>query len=45
MNLIPKAKWFSFTYVLIDHGRALCKAKKPLCRDCPVNELCPASLV
>jgi endonuclease-3 len=45
MKLIPKAKWFSFTYVLIDHGRALCKAKKPNCEDCPVSFLCPASLV
>jgi endonuclease-3 len=45
MNLIPKMKWFSFTYVLIDHGRALCKAKKPNCEECPVNDLCPASAV
>jgi endonuclease-3 len=45
MKLLPKSKWFSFTYVLIDHGRALCKAKKPLCAECPVNDLCPASLV
>jgi endonuclease-3 len=45
MALLPKPKWFSFTYVLIDHGRALCKARKPLCEDCPVNDLCPASLV
>jgi endonuclease-3 len=44
MALLPKPKWFSFTYVLIDHGRALCKARKPLCEDCPVNDLCPASL-
>jgi endonuclease-3 len=43
MRLIPKDRWFDFTYVLIDHGRALCTAKKPNCPECPVEPLCPAS--
>lgn len=45
MHLIPRERWFNFTYVLIDHGRALCIARRPLCEQCPVNYLCPASLV
>jgi endonuclease-3 len=45
MHLIPRERWFTFTYVLIDHGRALCIARRPLCEQCPVNYLCPASLV
>ena len=45
MRLIPKKRWFDFSYVLIDHGRAICQAKKPKCGECPVNELCPSSLV
>jgi endonuclease-3 len=45
MRLIPKERWFDFTYVLIDHGRAICVARKPKCAECPVNDLCPASLV
>ena len=45
MRLIPRERWFPFTYVLIDHGRALCVARRPLCEACPVNHLCPASLV
>jgi endonuclease-3 len=45
MKLIPRERWFDFTYVLIDHGRTLCKAKTPLCAECPVNDLCPSSLV
>jgi endonuclease-3 len=45
MRLIPKERWFDFTYVLIDHGRALCVARRPRCEACPVNHLCPASLV
>jgi endonuclease-3 len=45
MRLIPRERWFGFTYVLIDHGRAICIARKPRCEACPVNDLCPASLV
>jgi endonuclease-3 len=43
MRLIPRDRWFPFTYVLIDHGRALCTAKKPRCTECPIEPLCPAS--
>jgi endonuclease III len=43
MRLLPEEKWFPFTYVLIDHGRAICVARKPRCTICPVEELCPAS--
>jgi endonuclease III len=45
MTIIPREDWFGFTYVLIDHGRAICKAPTPRCEDCPVNDLCPSSLV
>jgi endonuclease III len=43
MRLIPRERWFDFTYVLIDHGRAICQAKRPRCVECPVEPLCPAS--
>ncbi len=45
MLRIPRKRWFDFTYVLIDHGRAICVARKPRCESCPVSPLCPASLV
>jgi endonuclease-3 len=45
MRLVPKEKWFHFTYVLIDHGRAVCFARRPRCEDCVVAHLCPSSLV
>ena len=45
MRIIPRKDRFSFTYVLIDHGRAVCKAPTPRCEVCPVNELCPSSRV
>ena len=43
MRLVPSRKWFGFSYVLIDHGRAICQAKKPRCAECPVEDLCPSS--
>ena len=43
MERIPRDGWFDFTYVLIDHGRAICTAKRPKCPVCPVEDLCPAS--
>jgi endonuclease III len=45
MRLIPKRQWFPFTYVLIEHGRAVCVARTPRCAECPVSDLCPSSLV
>ncbi len=45
MANIPRAEWFDFSYVIIDHGRAICQARKPACEDCPVRDLCPSSLV
>jgi endonuclease-3 len=45
MRVIPRKRWFDFTYVLIDHGRAVCAARVPRCEDCPVSDLCPSSLV
>lgn len=45
MRLLPKDRWYSFSYVLIDHGRAICKAPTPRCEVCPVSHLCPSSLV
>jgi endonuclease-3 len=45
MRLVPRKAWFPFTYVLIDHGRALCIARLPRCERCPVSALCPSSRV
>ncbi len=43
LRLIPRRRWFGFGYVLIDHGRAICQAKKPACAACPIEDLCPSS--
>lgn len=43
MALIPKKDWFRLTYLLIDHGRAVCRAQNPNCAGCAVATLCPSS--
>jgi endonuclease-3 len=41
MKLLPKRHWTKFSHYLILHGRAICKAQKPLCDQCVLNSLCP----
>ncbi|UCC93133.1 MAG: endonuclease III [Thermoplasmata archaeon] len=41
MKLLPREMWFKGSYILIDHGRSVCKARNPGCDRCPVNDLCP----
>lgn len=43
MSLIPKKDWFKTTYLLIDHGRAICTAKDPRCDLCPLKDICPSA--
>lgn len=43
MGLFPKKDWFKTTYLLIDHGRAICTAKDPRCDLCPIAKLCPSA--
>lgn len=33
----------AFTHRVIDHGRAVCVARKPRCGVCPVADLCPSA--
>ena len=40
-RIIPKEKWGQAHHWLIWHGRRLCKARNPLCRDCELKDLCP----
>jgi endonuclease-3 len=43
MELTPRRQWPQVPYLLIEHGRNVCVAKKPLCDRCPVEPLCPSS--
>ena len=39
--LIPETNWIDFSHLLIAHGRAVCKARTPLCAQCFLLDLCP----
>ena len=45
VELVPKRDWIIFAHLLIFHGRRICKARRPLCEECVVEELCPASIL
>jgi endonuclease-3 len=45
MGLIPRKKWLQVTYLLIEHGRKVCKAPVPRCEECVLSDICPGSRV
>ena len=45
MQLVPREDWTWFSHTLIQHGRAVCIARRPRCADCVLNRLCPSSQV
>lgn len=40
MKIVPRKEWIDFNYILVDHGRKICNARKPLCAECVINTLC-----
>lgn len=40
MKVIPHEKWIAFSHQVIHHGRQVCVAIKPKCRDCNLETLC-----
>ncbi|MFN7181410.1 MAG: endonuclease III [Planctomycetota bacterium] len=41
MKIVPKDKWIQLSFAMINHGRQICNAKKPLCTKCFLNNVCP----
>lgn len=42
MNIIDEKEWILYSHLLIDHGRAVCKSRKPDCANCFLSKHCPA---
>ena len=40
MKFVLKKNWFEYSHYLILHGRDKCKARKPQCEMCEINEYC-----
>lgn len=43
--IVPKKDWVIFPHLMIAHGRKICKARGPLCDQCPVEKQCPSSFL
>lgn len=43
MGLFPRPAWFQLTYLLIEHGRAVCDARRPQCPLCLLRDICPSA--
>lgn len=41
MALFPQSDWLDLSHLLIYHGRAICQARRPLCEQCMLVQLCP----
>ncbi len=39
-EIVPPKDYFAFHIQLIQHGRAVCKARKPRCEACPLTHVC-----
>jgi endonuclease-3 len=40
MKVLPEDRWIGFSHQIIHHGRKVCDARKPRCKDCNLEHLC-----
>jgi endonuclease III len=45
LQVVPEGERTLFSHLLIFHGRRVCKARKPDCPNCVLNDICPSSTV
>lgn len=44
IKIVPEKDWIQFSHWLIVHGRQVCKARKPQCEVCFLQEICPKKI-
>jgi endonuclease-3 len=44
-RVVPRPDWARLPHLLIWHGRRICDARRPLCEECVIEDLCPASRI
>jgi endonuclease-3 len=45
IDTFEKKIWMKLSYLINDHGTAVCVDRKPHCKACVINQLCPSSYV
>jgi len=45
MDLFPEKDWVNLTHMIIDHGRAVCVARRPDCQNCALLDVCPGASI
>ena len=45
IRLVPRSEWGIFPHLLIWHGRRVCIARRPVCEECVLTDLCPSSRI
>jgi endonuclease-3 len=43
LKIVPREAWLDFNFLLVEHGRKTCPARKPDCPNCPIRHLCPSA--
>ncbi len=43
LKILPKAYWRNVNHQWIKFGREICDARKPLCGECPLSDICPSA--
>lgn len=41
MRILPREEWGDFNHRMVQFGRDVCAARKPLCGDCEMADFCP----
>lgn len=44
-EIVPQEDWILFPHLIIAHGRKICRARKPKCEICFLNDICPSAKI